>query len=459
MTFALIALSSAAAINSSNPAEPPWAWLSAAFQQRTVWVDGLVLLTVLGVAWALVFLLRRRGAAASGDGVIPGGIWLGDRGFDGVMFPLLALGLALLARWLLVAWVPLALFRLAVPVLLSLAIIRTVVRVLRVAFPASRLVRVLERTLSWFVWIGLVLWLTGLLPLVLTELEAVHWKVGGADVTLRSLIEGAMSAVVVLVLVLWLSATIEARLLAADGVNLSVRKIAANATRAGLLLVGLLVALSAAGIPLGALSVLGGAVGVGIGFGLQKLAANYVSGFVILAERSLRIGDMVKVDNFEGRITDITTRYTVIRALNGRESIVPNELLITQRVESSTFADPRISVPTVLQVAYGTDLQALMPALRDSMAAVPRVLGDPAPSVALSNFAADGLELTLTFWIADPENGVGNVRSDVNMAVLRTLNERGVEIPFPQRVVRGLPPPPLDAKPAAAANGDAAPPA
>ena len=414
---------------------------------------GAVLVALL-LSWAIVRTLSRQRQSA---GAAAGGIWLGDRGFDGVMFPLLALGLALLARWLLVAWVPLALFRLAVPVLLSLAIIRTVVRVLRVAFPASRLVRVLERTLSWFVWIGLVLWLTGLLPLVLTELEAVHWKVGGADVTLRSLIEGAMSAVVVLVLVLWLSATIEARLLAADGVNLSVRKIAANATRAGLLLVGLLVALSAAGIPLGALSVLGGAVGVGIGFGLQKLAANYVSGFVILAERSLRIGDMVKVDNFEGRITDITTRYTVIRALNGRESIVPNELLITQRVESSTFADPRISVPTVLQVAYGTDLQALMPALRDSMAAVPRVLGDPAPSVALSNFAADGLELTLTFWIADPENGVGNVRSDVNMAVLRTLNERGVEIPFPQRVVRGLPPAPVDSRPASTANGDAAP--
>jgi small-conductance mechanosensitive channel len=410
----------------------------------TALIEAAAVLSALLVSWGIVRTLRNRRMAA---GNAEGGIWLGDRGFDGVMFPLLALGLVYLARWLLVAWVPVALFRLAVPVLLSLAIIRTAVRVLRVAFPASRLVRVLERTLSWFVWIGLVLWLTGLLPLVLTELEAVHWKVGGADVSLRSLIEGALSAVVVLVLVLWLSATIEARLLAADGVNLSVRKIAANATRAGLLLVGLLVALSAAGIPLGALSVLGGAIGVGLGFGLQKLAANYVSGFVILAERSLRIGDMVKVDNFEGRITDITTRYTVIRNSNGRESIVPNELLITQRVESSTFADPKVSVSTVLQVAYGTDLQALMPALREAMLAVPRVLHDPAPGVELRSFAPDGLELSLSFWIGDPENGSGNVRSDVNLAVLRALNERGVEIPFPQRVVRGLALP-SDARPA-----------
>ena len=436
------------------PADSLALLLSSLLRPSALIEAGAVLLALL-LSWAVVraLSLRRRSVEATS-----GGIWVGDRGFDGVMFPLLALGLALLARWLLAAWVPLALFRLAVPVLLSLAIIRTVVRVLHVAFPASRLVRLLERTLSWFVWIGLVLWLTGLLPVVLSELDAVHWKVGGADVSVRSLIEGALSAVVVLVLVLWLSATIEARLLSAEGVNLSVRKIAANATRAGLLLVGLLVALSAAGIPLGALSVLGGAVGVGIGFGLQKLAANYVSGFVILAERSLRIGDMVKVDNFEGRITDITTRYTVIRAPNGRESIVPNELLITQRVESSTFADPKVSVPTVLQVAYGTDLQALMPALRETMASVPRVLAEPAPAVALSNFAADGLELTLSFWIADPENGLGNVRSDVNIAVLRTLEERGVEIPFPQRVVRGLPPAAPQPQAAPAADGDRAPP-
>jgi small-conductance mechanosensitive channel len=285
-------------------------------------------------------------------------------------------------------------------------------------------------------WLVLVLWIADLLPLVLTELEAVQWKIGGTDVSLRSLLEGALTALAALVLVLWLSATIEARLLAAAGVNLSLRKIAANATRAVLMLIGLLVALSAAGIPIGALGVLGGAIGVGIGFGLQKLAANYVSGFVILAERSLRIGDVVRVDGFEGRITDISTRYTVIRALNGRESIVPNELLITQRVENCSFADTKVASTTTVQVAYGSDLARVMPALQSAVSGVPRVLADPAPGVQLSNFAADGLELTIVFWIGDPENGQGNVRSDVNLAVLRCLSDMGVEIPYPQRVVR-----------------------
>jgi small-conductance mechanosensitive channel len=177
---------------------------------------------------------------------------------------------------------------------------------------------------------------------------------------------------------------------------------------------------------------------VGIGFGLQKLAANYVSGFVILAERSLRIGDTVRVDDFEGRITDIHTRYTVIRALNGRESIVPNEQLITQRVENASLSDPRIVLRTTVQVAYGTDLDALMPVLRAAVVQVPRVLSDPMPGVLLNSFAADGLELAVMFWISDPQNGEGNVRSDVNLAILRTLNAAGVEIPYPQRVVRRM---------------------
>ncbi len=205
--------------------------------------------------------------------------------------------------------------------------------------------------------------------------------------------------------------------------------------RALLLFVGLLIALSAVGIDLTALSVLGGAIGVGLGFGLQKIAANYISGFVILAERSLRIGDMVKVDGFEGRITDIRTRYTIIRSLGGRESIVPNETLITQRVENSSLADPRVSITTTVQIAYGTDVRALQPLLVAALHGIPRVLADPAPNVMLSSFAADGMDLTVSFWIRDPENGQGNVKSEVNLAILAVLNAQGVEIPYPQRVV------------------------
>ncbi|MGQ3050461.1 MAG: mechanosensitive ion channel family protein [Roseateles sp.] len=366
-------------------------------------------------------------------------VLFGERVIDGALFPLLALALTFGAGRLLPLWgLAPALFKLALPLLVSLAIIRVTARVLTAAWPDSAPIRLVERIGSWVVWLGAVLWVTGLLPIILDELDNIGWKFGAVKLTLRNVIEGGLTAALVLVLALWVSAAIEARLLQRESMHLSMRKIAASAIRALLLFVGLLFALSAAGIDLTALGVLGGALGVGIGFGLQKLAANYVSGFVILAERSLRIGDMVKVDGFEGRVTDIKTRYTVIRSLGGREAIVPNEMLITQRVENASLADPRVLLSTIVQVSYGCDVERVIEALIAAVTEVPRVLSDPGPAVQLSNFANDGLELTVFFWIMDPENGSGNVRSMVNLAVLRTLNGLGVEIPYPQRVLHGL---------------------
>jgi small-conductance mechanosensitive channel len=400
-----------------------------ALWQPTALIEIGVIVGCLGLAWLIVRLVR-------GPEARRGSIWFGHGVVDGIFFPVLALLLVLLARWALKTWVPLAVFKLAVPVLLSLAVIRLTVRVLHVSFPDSKLVRMVERSLSWVVWLGVVLWITGVLPLLLQELDAIQWKIGSTQISVRNILEGAVSAVLVLVGALWLSSMLEARLLQGASGNLGVRKIAANALRALLLFIGLIFAMSAAGIDLTALGVLGGALGVGIGLGLQKLAANYVSGFVILAEQSMRIGDLVKVDNFEGRITDISTRYTVIRAINGREAIVPNEMMITQRVENASLADSRMLLNTVVQVAYGTDVEAVIERIKEVVAAVPRVMPEPGPAVLLTNFAADGLELTVGFWIADPENGQGNVRSDVNLAILKLFEVMQVEIPFPQRVLR-----------------------
>jgi small-conductance mechanosensitive channel len=397
--------------------------------QRSTLIELAVVAGCLLLAWLLVRLMRSADTPSSS-------VWFGTHIIDGVLFPVLALLFAVAARWALKDVVPQVIFRLVVPVFLSLLVIRLTVRVLHNAFPTSALMRVVERSVSWLAWIAVVLWILGILPLMLDEMEAIRWRIGATQISLRDLIEGLLTAVVVLVIALWLSAAIEQKLLKGATDDLSVRKIAANAVRAGMLFIGLMFALSAAGIDLTALGVLGGALGVGIGFGLQKLAANYVSGFVILAERSVRIGDMVRIDNFEGRITDINTRYTVVRALNGRESIVPNEMLITQRVENSSLAESKVSVTTTVQVAYGTDLEILMPRLISEVAKVPRILTDPGPAVFLSAFAADGLELTVGFWIGDPENGQLGPRSDANRAILKVLNEVGVEIPFPQRVMR-----------------------
>jgi small-conductance mechanosensitive channel len=408
---------------------------AAALTQPSALMELGALAVCVGAAWAIAALIcRARGSRDKSS------IMFGRRIVDGVLFPLLLLCLAYVARALLLGWVPLAVFQIAIPVLISLLAIRFGVKVLQAAYKDAPLIRLLERTISWVAWLAMVLWVSGLLPVILEELDQITWSVGGGTLSVRKLLEGALTAGTVLIFTLWISSGIEARLLRrATGGELSLRMAVSNATRVLLMFIGLLVALSAVGINLSALSVLGGAIGVGVGFGLQKLAANYISGFVILAERSMRIGDNVRVDNFEGIITQINARYTVVRSLAGRESIVPNEMLITSRVENLSLADARVWQSSVVSVGYDSDVDQVMRLLKMATLNHLRVLRDPEPSVALSNFGADGLEFTVGYWIADPENGTLNLKSLINLDILKSLRENHIEIPYPQRVVHTLP--------------------
>ncbi|WP_096664957.1 mechanosensitive ion channel family protein [Polaromonas sp. AET17H-212] len=416
----------------------------AALAQPTALTELAALVACVLLAWLLVRVASRAHLVADGNSIL-----FGRRVIDGVLFPLLLLTFAYAAQTLLARLFPLAVFKVAVPVLLALAVIRLGVKVLQVAFKEAPFVRALERTISWLAWLAMVLWVSGLLPLILEELDNIKWKVGNSTLSVRTMLEGAVTAGVVLLIALWISAAIETRLLrSATGNELSLRKAVSNATRAVLMFVGLLMALSAVGIDLTALSVLGGAIGVGIGFGLQKLAANYVSGFVMLAERSVRIGDNVRVDNFEGRITDINARYTVVRSLGGRESIVPNEMFISNRIENLSLADSRVLQATVVSVSYDSDVELVMRLLTEAALAQDRVLRDPGPGVNLTNFGADGLEFTLNYWMTDPENGQQNLRSRINLAILQSLREHHIQIPYPQRVIHTRPLPAEDVKPA-----------
>jgi small-conductance mechanosensitive channel len=384
----------------------------------------------VGVALALVWALRR----ATLQWELK--VLLGRHLVDGVLFPSLLLGLVFASRSIWAKSHPLWLFDFLLPVCVSLAAIRLGVKVLQAAFKDAAWVRPVERSLSWLAWGAVVLWLTGLLPMVLEELDQIQWKVGSSHLSVRTLIEGGLTAGLVMLLTLWVSSAIESRLLrTSTGSELSLRKAVSNAVTSLVMFVGLMVSLSAVGIDLTALSVLGGAVGVGIGFGLQKLAANYVSGFVILAERSMRIGDSVKLDGFEGRVTDIKARYTVIRAPTGRESIVPNEMLINSRVENLSLADSRVLQSTSVLVAYGSDVDLVMRLLTQACDMQMRVLKDPAPFVTLTSFAADGLEFGAHYWVDEQQSGLLTLKSEINLSILKLLNANGIEIPFPQRVV------------------------
>jgi small-conductance mechanosensitive channel len=295
-------------------------------------------------------------------------------------------------------------------------------------------VRTLINVVSVIVWVGLVTHLAGALPWITSELDSLVIPLGKTPVSMLTMLQALGLVAVTLLGALWLSAALEARLMASP-IDMSMRLVFSRLLRAALFVLALLIALSAVGIDLTVLSVFGGALGVGLGLGLQKIAANYVSGFAMLMERSFRVGDSVKIDGFEGQITNIHARYSVVRAANGRESVVPNEMFIVNRVENLSLENKRVAFTTKLQIDYASDVEKARALIVEAAAAETRVLKDPAPNAMLTDFAPDGLEITLAYWIADPENGINNVRSDINLAIWRAFQANGIRVPFPQRVV------------------------
>lgn len=420
--------------------------------QPGVLLELAVLAACLAAAYGFCWLVRRRQEKAEAttwlgghvlhvgrigaDDPLSGSVLFGRGIVDGVLFPVTALLLTWAARSVVDDYQHVAVLKVAVPLLMSLAVIRFLARVLAAVFPNSGTARLAERLFSWLAWAAAALWIVGLLPVVMQEMEKIGLTIGKTRLSLLGIAEGALSAVLMLVAVLWISATIERRVLRDTVNDLSLRKIAANAIRAILLLVGVLFTLSAVGVDLTALSVLGGALGVGLGFGLQKLAANYVSGFVILFERSLRIGDNVRLDSFEGVITDIKTRYTLVRAGTGRESIVPNEMLITQRVENLSIEDRRFKLVGTIAVGYSSDVDVVLRILKESAAGHGAVLKDPAPVAFLMEFGPEGLEFAYEFNIDATRNGKLTVRSEVNASIFRALRAAGVEVRPPRRIVQ-----------------------
>jgi small-conductance mechanosensitive channel len=228
---------------------------------------------------------------------------------------------------------------------------------------------------------------------------------------------------------------LETRLMRADSLDTSVRIVLARLGKAVLVVAAVLIAMRLVDIDITVLSVFGGALGVGLGLGLQRIASNYVSGFIILLDRSLRIGDVITVDKYNGSVTQIRTRCTVVRSASGVEALVPNELLLNQAVQNFSYGDTNGTAVTSIRVSYDSDVDAAMAMMLAAANAQPRVLKEPQSTVTLKAFGVDGIELELTLWVADPEAGTDLLRSDVNRAIWTAFREAGVQVPFPQREV------------------------
>ncbi|MDP1644171.1 MAG: mechanosensitive ion channel [Thiobacillus sp.] len=367
-------------------------------------------------------------------------LWSAGRGgIRRVGFPLAMLLAVLLGREIADLWLASAhLLNLAVPLLLSLLGVRLVIYALRYVFEPRESLKLWERTAAWLIWGAFALHITGLLPRIHAAMEALSFQSGSHRFSLWLLFQAAAVIVVAVIGALTLARFVESRLMGVTQMNLSLRMALSKAARTVFLILAVLVALPAVGIDLTVLSVFGGALGVGIGFGLQKVASNYVSGFIILLDRSVRIGDMVTVDNKYGEVSQINTRYTLLKALDGTESIVPNEMLITQTVVNHSLSRPNVRIALPLQVSYDTDLEQAQALMLEAARSQSRVIldePDNLPRVFLKEFADNGILLELSVWIRDLKEGQNNLRSEINWAIWRRFKAAGIEIPFPQRVV------------------------
>ncbi len=287
--------------------------------------------------------------------------------------------------------------------------------------PLSPNTLIFSTLLTWMVLFLSSVQLLGLDALVWGTLHKLRFSIGGTATTMAQVFKGVLWLMATMMLALWTSSVLDAWLNQRKDLDSTAQRLYGGLLRSIVLFAGFMMALSLAGVSFTALSVFGGALGVGIGFGLQKIAANYISGFVLLAERSLRIGDMVKVLDVQGTVADIRTRYTLIHSTDGLEVVVPNETIVTTTIKNMTFSNSRLLLTTTVWVGYEYAPHTVLTILAQSTASVPRVLADPAPTVALAEYLEKAVKYQISFWINDPENGQLSIISTVNVAAWEAL--------------------------------------
>ena len=334
----------------------------------------------------------------------------------------------------------------ALLLLLGLAGIRAAVFGLRVSLGPRSWLRAWELRAVLVLWFFLAMHLFGWLEALAGFLDSIAVapaKKGEAPLTLWSIIRSLFTVIAFVIVSAWIGRWIERRVGLVQGLAPGTRIAVSKFTFAFLIGLGVLLGLSASGLNLGALGIFGGALGLGLGFGLQAIAANFVSGFVLLMDKSIKPGDVISFTGTIGTSTEgfgwvqeLRGRYVVVRDRDGVETLVPNQNLITNQVINWSYSDKRVRLKLPVRVSYDDDPELAMQALLEAAEDIGRILREPAPVARLMGFHDYGMDLELRFWIADPENGVNNVRSDVNRSIWRVFRQHGIRIPRAQLDIR-----------------------
>lgn len=363
----------------------------------------------------------------------------GKGDFERVAFPLFSLAAVWLGRYAIErAGHDVALLDLVEPLLVAFAFTRFASYILGHVIREGGFQHTVISLVRWGAWIIAVLHLSGLLPEILLDLDSVGFTFGKdkTEITALDILKGFIALFLTVVLAMWISRVTESRVMASESMEVTTRVVITKVVRIATLFLAIFVALPMMGLDVTTLSIFGGALGVGLGFGLQKIASNYISGFIVLIDRSLRIGDVITVDGKRGEVKAIESRYTVIKGADGVESIIPNEKLITESVNHHTYSDPRVSLVQSVWIAYESDVDRACELLADIAKRQPRVIADPAAAARVKQLGDNGIELELTVWIADPAVGEGDLKSTLFKEILGSFKANGIEIPYPRRDVR-----------------------
>jgi len=405
--------------------------VATALSSPAGWIELVVVLACFAVGWTLD---RRVELKSASEAEL---VQVGLSGLNRVLMPMATLVLLLIAQVALRPWYPPFFISIALPLTVALAVIRLLVFALRRLFGARRWLPPSERAIAFTMWGLVLLYFSGVLPQVRSELSRMEIPIGSNSLSVFELLRGTVAVILTVAATLWLSGLVERRLMQAGTLDPSLRAVLGKFIRAVLLTAGVLIALQAVGIDLTVLAVFGGAVGVGIGLGLQKLASNYIAGFAILLDRSVRLGDFITADNRYGVVTRVTARYVVVRSLDGIEAIIPNDTLATTTVLNHSYSSRNARVTIPIRVSYDSDIERALVLIAEAAAAEPRTLRVPSPPEAsLVRFGENGVELEVGLWIGDPENGQGNIRSAINRRILAAFGAERIRIPYPQREIR-----------------------
>lgn len=328
---------------------------------------------------------------------------------------------------------PNKLLQLLIPVALALGVIRLLVYMLRKAFLSSPLVKSAEPVVALFIWLLVVLHLADWLTPLLDLMDALAFNLGDSRLSLLGAVKLILVVILAFTLALWLAELLNQQLKKTKHITPSMQVGFSKFSKSLFITIAFLVALNAVGINLSSLAVFGGALGVGLGFGLQRIASNFISGFILVLDRSVKPGDVISVGTNFGWVHELKARYVVVRNREGVDTLIPNENLITSEVINWSYEDRNVRVKILVQVSYEDDPEQAMALMLQCANKSPRVLNTPEPTVMLKNFADNGIELELRVWIADPEYGADPVKSDINLAIWRAFKQAGITIPYPQR--------------------------